>query len=316
VVVASSGSTGSPRFATFSRRAVTAAVRASAQALAARGDEAWMLCIPPSHVGGLLVLLRGLILGAPVIAPERIDAVDIAAELRARFMSLVPLQLHRLLAMDADLGHLRAVLVGGDRVGPALATRARETGLSVVATYGQTETCGGVVYDGVPLPSVSVRIGQNAEIELAGPTLMDGYRLDGEGGKRAFTADGWLRTGDAGSIESDGLLTVHGRMTEVIISGGEKVYPAEVEAALRAHPAVADVAVVGRDDPAWGQHVVALVVPAPRLPAPSLEQLRDWVSAAGARYKAPRELVIVDSLPRSLGGKLRRDRLRLLLPAR
>jgi O-succinylbenzoic acid--CoA ligase len=169
------------------------------------------------------------------------------------------------------------------------------------------------VYDGLALPGVSVRIGQNEEIELVGPTLMDGYRLDRDAGERAFTADGWLRTGDAGSIDSDGLLTVHGRMAEVIISGGEKVYPIEVEAALRAHPAVADVAVVGRDDPAWGQQVVALVVLAPGTKAPSLEQLRDWVSAAGARYKAPRELLIVDSLPRAVGGKLRRDRLRVLL---
>jgi O-succinylbenzoic acid--CoA ligase len=315
VVVASSGSTGAPRFAVLSRDAVTAAVRGSAAALNAAAGEPWLLCIPPAHVGGLLVLLRGVVLGVEVIAPARTDIASIAAARSARFTSLVPLQLRRLLESRADVAHLRAVLVGGDRVDAELLESARAARLRVVATYGQTESCGGVVYDGHPLAGVSVRIGRNDEIELGGATLMDGYRLDTAASALALTGDGWLRTGDAGAIDGEGSLTVRGRMSEVIITGGEKVYPAEVESALRSHGAVSEVAIVGREDPDWGQRVVAMVVPQQREQPPRLEELREFVSQRMARYKAPRELVIVERLPLTGTGKVRRDRLGAILDA-
>jgi O-succinylbenzoic acid--CoA ligase len=315
VVVASSGSTGMPRFAVLSRDAVTAAVRASAEALGAAAGEPWLLCIPPAHIGGLLVLLRGVVLRVDVLAPAHTDIASVAAARSARFTSLVPLQLRRLLESGADVAHLRAVLVGGDRVDAALLERARAAGLRVVTTYGQTESCGGVVYDGFPLNGVSVRVGHNDEIELAGATLMDGYRLDPAASALAFTGEGWLRTGDAGAIDRDGSLTVRGRIGEVIITGGEKVYPAEVESALRSHGEIGEVAVVGRDDPEWGQRVVAIVVPLHREQPPRLEELREFVSERIARYKAPRELVIVERLPLTGSGKVRRDRLGAVLDA-
>jgi len=306
LVMATSGSTGAPRLAVLGRTAVEAAVRTSAHALGATPADPWLLCLPVAHIGGMLVLLRGHMLGAPVIVHRRFDARSVAGERRARYMSLVPALLRRLLASGRDLSHLQAVLVGGDRVDPVMRDQAAAAGVRVVCTYGQTESCGGVVYDGVPLPGISVRISANDEIELHGATLMSGYRLDAAATAMAFTADGWLRTGDAGSIDAAGLLMVRGRIEDMVVSGGEKVWPAEVEAVLRTHPGVAQVAVVARSDPDWGQRVVAVIVPASPGSPPQLDELRDWVGQRLARYKAPREVLVVEQLPRTALGKVHR----------
>ena len=154
-----------------------------------------------------------------------------------------------------------AVLVGGAATDADLLTRALEAGVAVVTTYGMTETCGGCVYDGEPLDGVRVRV-TDGGVELAGPVLALGYRLDPAATAESF-ADGWFRTRDAGVLE-DGRLTVTGRLDDVVITGGVNVSPAAVEAALRAHPDVADAVVFGRPDEEWGQRVVAAVVPAPR----------------------------------------------------
>jgi O-succinylbenzoic acid--CoA ligase len=169
-----------------------------------------------------------------------------------------------------------------------------------------TESCGGVVYDGRALDGVGVRIAEDSEIQLSGPTLMRGYRLSSS---QPFTADGWLRTRDAG-ILSDGVLQVLGRLDDVIVTGGEKVWPQEVEGVLRAHPSVADVAVVGRPDPEWGSIVTALVVPAVVSEPPSLEVLRAFCVQRIAKFKAPRALEMVETLPRTPSGKIRRPIIR------
>jgi len=166
-----------------------------------------------------------------------------------------------------------------------------------------------VVYDGRPFEGTDVRIDPGGEILLRGPTLMRGYRFDREGTAAALTKDGWLRTGDAGRLDRNGVLHVDGRLDDLIVSGGEKVWPAEVEAALRDHPGVADVAVVGRPDPEWGERVVAFVVPSDRAGAPTLEDLRGFLAGLLPRYAAPRELVTVPELPRTATGKLRRSAL-------
>jgi o-succinylbenzoate---CoA ligase len=134
---------------------------------------------------------------------------------------------------------------------------------------------------------------------------MTGYLRDRASTVNAVTTDGWLRTRDAGEID-DGRLRVFGRVDDVVNTGGEKVWPHEVEAALATHAAVADVAVAGRTDPEWGQHVVAFVVPRDPTTPPSLDELRDHVGARIARFKAPRELVLLDALPRTASGKVRR----------
>jgi O-succinylbenzoic acid--CoA ligase len=306
-VVATSGSTGMPRLVELARDAVAAAVTSSARVLGATPDDAWLCCIPVAHIGGLLVLLRHVILGAPVVVnPFSVDTVVQTTE--ARFASVVPTQLRRLLADGRDLGHLRALLVGGTALPGDLRGSAVRRGVMVVATYGLTESCGGVVYDGRPLPGTDVRIAGGGEVQLHGPTLMRGYRFDSAATSRAFTADGWLRTRDAGAIDAAGSLVVHGRVDDAIVSGGEKIWPQEVEAALETHPDIAEVAVRGEPDPEWGERVVAYVVPRDPASPPALGSLRAHAGARLARFKAPRELVLVDHLERTALGKMRRVR--------
>jgi O-succinylbenzoic acid--CoA ligase len=234
--------------------------------------------------------------------------VAISAEHDAIFVSVVPTMLARLLDAGIDLSRFRAILVGGAALDPKLRERAEAAGARAVETYGLTESCGGVVYEGRPFPGTDVRVHPDTgEIQLRGPTLMRGYRGDPRGTAAALAPDGWLHTGDAGAIDADGRLRVEGRHDDLIITGGEKVWPQEVEEALRDHPKVADVAVAGRADPEWGQRVVAYVVPSDAHSPPSLAELRDHVSSTLPRFEAPRELVLlVEGIPRTSSGKIHR----------
>lgn len=306
LVIHTSGTAGVPKLVQFERAAIDAAVAASALALEATPRDPWLCCLPPSHVGGMLVLLRSVLLGAPVAVHSSFDPELVRAERGAAFVSLVPTMLGRLLEADVDLSRFRAILVGGAHLSPDLRARAGHAGARVIETYGLTESCGGVVYDGLPLPGVQTRVNADGGIELRGPTLMLGYRFDAEGTAGAFTQDGWLRPGDAGEIDSEGRMHVIGRIDDLINTGGERVWPEEVEAVLREHPKVGEVGVGGRLDPEWGQRVVAFVVPADAADPPTLEELRDLVAGRIGRHKAPRELVLVDELPHTFSGKLRR----------
>jgi O-succinylbenzoic acid--CoA ligase len=307
LVVHTSGTGGVPKLVQFDRPAIDAAVASSTLALEASPHDRWLCCLPLAHVGGLLVLLRSVLLGAPVTVHPRFDPGAVAAEADSAFVSLVPTMLVRLLDADADLSHFRAILVGGAAVPAWLADRARAEGANVIETYGLTESCGGVVYDGRPLPGTEVRIDGDGGIQLRGPTVMRGYLDDAEATARAFTGDGWLRAEDAGWIDGQGRLRVAGRLDDLINTGGERVWPAEVEAVLQEHPAVAEVAIIGRLDPEWGQRVVAYVVPADPTAPPSLEALRDHVALSLPRHTAPRQLVLVpEGLPRTASGKVRR----------
>jgi O-succinylbenzoic acid--CoA ligase len=306
LIVHTSGTGGAPRLVQFDRAAIETAVAASAGALEATPHDRWLCCLPLAHVGGLLVLLRGVLLGAPVTVHPTFDLVAIAAERGIHFTSLVPTMLGRLLDADVDLTSYRAVLVGGAHLAPELRSRAEAAGARVVETYGLTESSGGIVYDGRPLPGTEVRLDAEGAIELRGPTLMLGYRFDENGTRRAFAPDGWLRSGDAGQIGPDGRIHVIGRLDELINSGGEKVWPQEVERALEDHPKVAEVAVGGRADPEWGERVVAFVVPSDPGDPPTLEELRDHARRRLPRHKLPRELVLVTELPRTGTGKVRR----------
>jgi O-succinylbenzoic acid--CoA ligase len=304
LVVATSGTTGRPKLAELTRTAISAAVEASASRLGAGAGDPWLCCLPPWHMGGLLVLARSLLLGAPVEVHGRFDVRAFDRARAATFTSLVPTMLVRLERAGADLERFRAILIGGAHLPDPVAGKARRPA-NLVATYGLTESCGGVVYDGIPLDGVEIRLGADSEIQLHGSTVFLGYRLDPEATARAFTADGWLRTRDAGT-RSGGRLRVLGRLDERIVTGGEKVWPAEVERILRRDPAVADVAVMGHPDPEWGERVVAVVVPADPADPPALDRLRRVVADAFASYAAPRELRLVKRLPRTRAGKLRR----------
>lgn len=303
-VVPTSGSTGLPKLVELPRSALEAAVRLSTRTLALTPDTPWLCPIPPSHVGGLLVVLRGVLTGGGVTVRPRLDPTDVAAA-EGCAVALVPTQLRRLCQAGCALERFAVVLVGGQALDARLRQQARTRGARLVATYGQTETCGGVVYDGVPFPGVDVRLGAEGEIEVKGPTLMRGYRFDAVATASAFTPDGWLRTGDVGRLRSRRLEVV-GRLREVIVSGGEKIWPHRVEAVLRSHPGIAEVAVVGRPDAEYGERVVALVVARDRSHPPSLGELRDHVSRSLPRYMAPREVVVVDHLKTTPLGKVRR----------
>lgn len=291
LVIATSGSSGEPRAVELTHDAVAAAVRASVDRLGATSADAWLSCLPLAHIGGLLVVLRAATIGAPLRFAARLEP-------GAAFASVVPTMVVR--AAPQDLAGYRAILVGGAVLEPDLAHPP------IVTTYGMTESCGGVVYDGVPLDGTQVRIADGGEVQLRGPTLMRGYRLDPEATAAAFTDDGWLRTRDAGEVDG-GVLRVRGRLDDAILTGGEVVFPDEVEAALRAHPSVADVAVRGEPDLEWGARVVAYVVPDGD--APALEDLRAHARDRLAPYKLPRALVIVPSIPRGTTGKVVRSAL-------
>jgi o-succinylbenzoate---CoA ligase len=306
-VVATSGVGGAPKLAELPRTALGSAVAGSLSALDASAFDPWVACLTPAHVGGLLVLLRGAMAGAPVDVIEPFEAAKVlrlAPE--GAHIALVPTMLRRLVAAAQDLSRLGVLLVGGSPLDPALRDAAARLGARVVPTYGLTESCGGVAYDGIPFEGTDVRISPTGEIQLSGPTLMEGYRADPSATAGAFTVDGWLRTGDLGALDAEGRLIVHGRADDAIQTGGETVWPDEVEAVLRSHPMVADVAVVGVPDAEWGQRVAAWIVPADPADPPTLDELRDRCRDRLALFKAPSELILVDSLPRTSSGKVRR----------
>lgn len=318
LVMATSGTAGSIKLVELSRAAVSAAVGSSFVALgttaspvALEPSEPWICCLSPAHMGGMVVLLRRLVFDTPVSVLERFDIEAFAREQIPPnvHVSLVPTMLHRLVDAFDDLSHLGVLLVGGGGLDPDLARRAAERGGRVVSTYGLTETSGGIAYDGSLFEDAQARIGAGDEVELRGPTLMEGYRLDPAATASAFTLDGWLRTGDAGAIDDTGLLRIHGRLDDAIRTGAETVWPQRVEAALADHPKVADVAIAGRPDPEWGAHVVAFVVPVAAGDPPSLEELRDHACERLPRFMAPQALVLMTDLPRTVSAKLRRHAL-------
>jgi O-succinylbenzoic acid--CoA ligase len=303
LVVATSGSTGRTRAVLLSADAVRASATATLDRLG--GPGSWLLTLPLSAIAGVQVLCRSALAGRPVAVLERGERLGVALDrLPAgdrRYTSLVPTQLRRFLDTEAEaLRAFDAVLVGGAATDPGLLARARQAGVAVTTTYGMTETAGGCVYDGRPLPGVRVRADEDG-VRLAGPTLALGYRLDPAATAAAFV-DGWFLTRDAGRLDAAGCLTVSGRLDEVIVTGGVNVAPAAVEAALREHPDVDDAVVFGRPDDEWGQRVVAAVVPAVGA-APELAALRSWVAERLGAPAAPRELHTIAAVPALHTGK-------------
>ena len=300
VVVGTSGSTGVPKGVELSAAALRHSARASLDRVGARPGERWLCCLPVTHVAGLAVLVRSLVSGTEPVLAERADAGTVAASGCAH-VSLVPTQLQRLLAGAhgrTPLAGFSSVLLGGAATPPGLLEAGRDAGVPVVTTYGMTETCGGCVYDGVPLDGVRAEVRDDGRIWISGPVLFTGYR----GGPRA-PADGWFRTGDLGWLDAAGRLAVRGRADDVINTGGHKVVPGEVAAALQACPGVRDAAVVGQPDPEWGERVVAVVVPADPGDPPALELLRSHVRERLPRYAIPSKVVMVDAVPMLPSGK-------------
>jgi O-succinylbenzoic acid--CoA ligase len=291
LVLATSGTTGIPKGVVLTHDAVRASARATSSRLGVEaGRHRWLACLPVSHVGGLSVVTRSLMTGTPLTVLSRFDRDEVlGASGPDVFVSLVPTALGR---VGAD--HFHTVVLGGSRPPEDLPA-------NVVTTYGLTETGSGVVYDGVPLDGVEVSIDRaTSEIRLRGPMLLRAYR----DGTEPLDSGGWLATGDAGWRDAAGRLHVQGRMTDLIITGGENVWPGPVEAAVRTLPGVADVVIAGRPDAEWGQRVVAWIVPVDAADPPTLRDVRDRVAERVAPYAAPRQLHLVEQLPRTALGKV------------
>jgi o-succinylbenzoate---CoA ligase len=306
VIIATSGSTGEPKGVELSAAALLHSARASLDRLGARPGQRWLCCLPVTHVAGLQVLVRSLVSGMEPAVAQTPGAAGVAAAVHdgCAHVSVVPTQLVRLLGEPggaAALAALRSVLVGGAAADPGLLERARAAGVPAVTTYGMSETCGGCVYDGVPLDGVSVRAGEDGLLRISGPVLMNRYR-----GRPDLTAaalaGGEFVTADLGRVD-DGRVVVRGRADDVINTGGHKVIPAEVAAALADCPGVREVVVVGRRDAEWGERVTAVVVPANPAQPPSLELLRTHVRTRLPRYASPSELVLTDAIPVLSSGK-------------
>jgi O-succinylbenzoic acid--CoA ligase len=320
-----SGTTGRPRAARLTVGAFDALARASAENLGPRPGDRWLCNLPLFHVGGLGTAVRCAHDGTTLVLHPRFDAGAMVRAVREEGIthgSLVARTLQECLEAGLQPGRLRGVLVGGGPVPATLVGRARAHGIPVLLTYGLTEACSQVTTErpgeadgstaGAPLPGLELRIldpagrevppGEEGTIAVRGPTLMRGYLDDAVATAEALR-DGWLRTGDLGRLDARGRLTVLARRTDLILSGGENVYPAEVEAVLAAHPAVAEVAVVGRPDSRWGQVPVAVVVPRP---AATLDDLGAWARARLAAFKVPAEVLAATVLPRTAAGKVDR----------
>jgi o-succinylbenzoate---CoA ligase len=319
VVLSTSGSSGAPKGVLLNAAALLASASATHDRLG--GPGRWLLALPAQHVAGVQVLVRSLVTGTePAVldlsAGFRPAAFAAAARALAggrRYTALVPTQLVRLLEDGGEglreLARFDAVLVGGAGTAAPVLRRAAAAGVRAVTTYGATETCGGCVYDGIPLDGVRVRIeasggaaadGQAGEgrVVLGGATLARGYRGGDRDGAFGTGEDGrrWWRTADAGRLRR-GRLDVVGRLDEAVLSGGVTVLPAAVEAALLALPGVAEAVVTGVDDPQWGQRVVAAIVPPPGTAAPSLDTVRVHLAAVLGASAAPRQLLVLDALP-------------------
>ena len=298
IVVHTSGTTSGPRPVELTYGNWLWSALGSATALGVKRDDAWLCTLPLAHVGGLSILVRSAIYATGVVLHERFDAEAAADEAatRATLVSVVPTTLARLL--DAGLRHpprLRAALVGGAAIAQILLDRAAAAGVHTVSSYGLTEACSQVTTGGPPLFCTRVKIGAAREILVAGPTVAPG----------ALGDDGWLHTGDEGVIDDEGNLTVTGRAGDTIITGGENVAPAEVEAVLESHPAVAEAAVHGAPDPEWGERVVATVVLKAGQTATE-DDLRGYCRVRLAGYKMPRAYRFSPELPRTASGKLLR----------
>ncbi len=291
LVVRTSGTTAEPKEVALSYGNWLWSAIGSAVALGHPAGERWLCALPLTHVGGLSILVRSVIAGTTVLLHERWDTEAVLLGLDdATIVSLVPTTLQRLL--DAGLREppaLRWALLGGAPIPPRLLERAREAKVPVAPTYGLTEACSQVATNGVPLFCTKVELAPDGEVLVSGPTVAGG---------------GTLRTGDVGRWSARGRLEIVGRKSDTIITGGENVAPAEVEAVLEQHPAVREAAVHARPDPEWGEAVVATVVLSGRA---TPEELQQHVAARLAAFKVPKHVALTtDPLPRTPSGKLLR----------
>ena len=306
LIVHTSGTTRAPRAVELTFGNVAAHIRAAGAVLGSDPGERWLCPMPLSHVGGLMILARSAAAASTVVL-EPFDAERTARTLQEgdiTLASLVPTMLARILDAGGRPGpRLRRIMLGGGPCPPALLRRAADAGFPVSQTYGLTEACstvtladpGDLETAGRALPGTGLTVAQDGEILISGPTVVGEWDA--------------LRTGDLGRLDDQGRLTVIGRKSDTIVTGGENVAPAEVEAVLEEHPGVAEAAVFARPHPEWGESVTALFVPATD-PPPDAAELRDHCAERLAGYKVPKAFERVAQLPRTPSGKLLRRELK------
>ncbi|WP_437514762.1 AMP-binding protein [Sorangium sp. So ce1099] len=334
-IVYTSGTTGRPKGAVLPRRAFLAAAAGSAANLGVRDDDRWLLCMPLCHVGGLSIVTRCLLARRAVILAPRFEPASVLASIvrdRATLLSVVPTMLLALLEADRDnvLARLRAVLVGGAGAPERALDECARRGVPALTTYGLTEACSQVTVQrprdprtrepgsGAPISGVELRVeGAGSDgvgrIEVRGPVLFRGYYRGPERAPELLVdGDGWFSTGDLGALDAAGRLHVAARRSDLIVTGGENVYPAEVEHVLASCAGVAGAVVFGVPDERWGQIVAAAIVldqAAPSgaaLPPALLDDLAAAVAARLAPHKRPRRLCAAAALPVTPAGKLDR----------
>jgi O-succinylbenzoic acid--CoA ligase len=320
LVVGTSGSTGTPKLAMLSASALAASATDTHDRLG--GPGSWLLAMPPHHIAGVQVLLRCMASGTEpgfVDLSEGFSARAFTAAATTfdgdrRYTALVPTQLARLLGDERAttmLAGFDAVLVGGAASPPALLDHARAAGITVVTTYGMSETCGGCVYDGIPLSRTQIRVDDDGRIHLAGATLATGYLGRPDLTAAAFLTDGdgrrWFRTDDAGHQGDDGRWQVDGRLDDLITTGGLKVAPRLVEDALTSLPGIAEAVVVATADEHWGEVVSAAVVLTGSVSAghaaPTVDDLRELLRGILPAHALPRRLLVLPALPLRGPGK-------------
>ena len=333
-VIYTSGTGGRPKGARISHGNLWFSAIGSALHLGHRSDDVWLAAMPLFHVGGLSILFRAVIGVLPLVLQERFDPEKMMSAIAdgATLVSVVPFMLQRLLELHGDArwpASVRRVLVGGSSTPPSLIEECLRLGIPVAPTYGLTEATSQATTllpeeaaskpfsCGQPLPLTEVRIivpngvaapGECGSIEIRGPTLFAGY-LGAEDRPSGMTADSWFQTGDVGYMDDDGYLYVVDRRDDLIISGGENVYPAEIERVLHSHPAVVDAGVIGVANGDWGSRPVAAVVWRGDSDTAVGDLLRHCEERL-ARYKIPDRIVLLPELPRTPSGKLLRRELR------
>jgi len=296
--MSTSGTTGQPKGVVLTHAAVKASAEATSRAVQANpSTDAWLACLPPAHIGGLSVITRALHTGTKLVTHRGFDAGAVTAAVDEG-VTLVSLVTRALAEIDPAL--FRIVVIGGAAPPP-------DRPANVLATYGMTETGSGIVYERRPIDGVELRIDGNEQIHVRGPMLLRAYRT-AEADTDPMDGAGWFPTGDLGTFAEDGSLRVFGRSGEVIVTGGEKVWPERTEQLLSGIVGVREVAVTGRPHPEWGAELVALVVAEPGASI-DLEQLREAVKSELPVWYAPRILSLVDALPRTGLGKIRRHAL-------
>jgi O-succinylbenzoic acid--CoA ligase len=334
-IIYTSGTTGRPKGAMLTYSNFLWNAFGSAANLGVRDDDCWLACMPLFHVGGLSILMRGVLYGMTVEVHEDFDVARVNDALcggEVTIASLVPTMLRRLLAASAGGYHLdlRCILLGGGPAPADLLDECLRRGIPVAPTYGLTEAASQVTTllpaeaaskrgsSGKPLLTVELGIrrddgsdvatGEAGEIVVKGPSVTKGYWRNPEATATALR-DGWLHTGDYGYVDEEGYLYVVDRREDLIVSGGENVYPAEVEAVLESHPGVIEAAVFALQDADWGHEVAAAVVLASGVTL-TADTLRSWCRGRLAAYKVPKSIAFVAALPRTGSGKLLRRELR------